>query len=574
MFRPLSNLLKIGLLCSSWFLQADDRPNIIVILSDDMGYSDIGCYGSEVQTPNLDKLAGNGLKFTQFYNTGRCCPTRASLLTGLYPHQAGIGHMTSDYGTDGYRGDLSKKAMTIAEVLKISGYKTYLSGKWHVTPHTNPDGPKYNWPLQRGFEKFYGTIFGAGSFYDPNTLTRDNTMISPVNDKEYQPEQYYYTDAISDHAVKFVNSHKDRHDTQPFFMYMAYTAAHWPMHALEKDIAKYKGRYDEGYEVIRNERFERMKKLGVIDPEWKLSPVAEKWADQKNKAWDAKNMEVYAAMIDNMDQGIGRVVDALKANDQFENTLILFMQDNGGCAETLGRTTRKNEHDRMTPKPSKPDFAPMAKDELQKDMIPHQSRDGYLTRMGPNNMPGPDGTYIAYGKGWANVSNVPFREYKHYVHEGGISTPLIAHWPAQIKNKGQMRKTPSHLIDIMATCVDIGEAYYPESYQGHDIIPMEGKSLLSVFQADTLARSHLFWEHEGNRAVRQGDWKLVMKKSDGIYELFNLKDDKTEMNNLIAEYPEKAAQLEQLWDSESDRTLVLPQPKKFLPGHKGKTKKK
>ena len=400
-----------------------------------MGFSDIGCYGSEVETPTLDGLAEKGLRFTQFYNTGRCCPTRASLLTGLYPHQAGIGHMTGDYGTEGYRGDLSRKAVTIGEVLKMSGYRTYISGKWHVTPHIAPEGPKYNWPLQRGFDRFYGTILGAGSFFDPVSLTRGNIQISPVADPFYKPEQYYYTDAISDHAVKFVEQHKERHESQPFFMYVSYTAAHWPMHALEKDIEKYKGKYDDGYEVIRKARYEKMKKLGLIDEKWDVSPIAEKWSDQEHKAWDARNMEVYAAMIDNMDQGIDRILKSLKKTGQYENTLILFMHDNGGCAETLGRNANGRHKHRGGAKPNKPDFPPMPKDQLQDSMIPEQSRDGYLTRMGPEVMPGPDGTYIAYGKGWANVSNVPFREYKHYVHEGGISTPLIAHWPKVLKIK-------------------------------------------------------------------------------------------------------------------------------------------
>lgn len=553
----------------------DKRPNIIVILSDDMGYSDIGCYGGEVKTPNLDRLAANGLRFTQFYNTGRCCPTRGSLLTGLYPHQSGIGHMMSDDGSDGYRGDLSKNALTIAEVLKAEGYKTYISGKWHVTPHIQPEGPKYNWPLQRGFNHFYGTIHGAGSFYDPNSLTRDNTQISPFSDENYKPQQYYYTDAISDHAVDFVRKHKKNYPEAPFFLYLAYTAAHWPMHALEKDIAKYKGKYDQGYEWTRNERIEKMKKLDLVDGNWEISPSAEKWVDQKYKKWDSRNMEVYAAMIDNMDQGIGRVVSELEATGQFENSLILYMQDNGGCAETLGRgeaEVRKSnwvatleEKKRMFPKPNQPDMPSMKLEELQKDMIPKQTRNGYMTRMGPKNMAGPDGTYIAYGKGWANVSNVPFREYKHYVHEGGISTPLIAHWPKNIRDKGELRHSPSHLIDIMATCVDVARAKYPQVYQNRKILPMEGKSLRSVFNDDSIDRNLLLWEHEGNRAIRKGDWKLVMKRSIGKWELYNIVQDRTEMNNLSEKNPKIFGEMVELWKSEARRTMVIPQPEKFLP---------
>ena len=286
------------------------RPNIIVIMSDDMGYSDIGCYGSEISTPNLDSLAANGLRYTHFYNTGRCCPTRASLLTGLYAHQAGIGQMTNDNNLPGYQGDLSRNAVTMAEALKPAGYSTYMSGKWHVTKHIVPklESDKYNWPLQRGFDKFYGTIIGAGSFFDPWTLTRGNKPITPDNDPEYKPRQYYYTDAISDNAVKYIKEHKSEGKDNPFFMYVAYTAAHWPMHALEKDIAKYKGKYDAGYEPIRKARYERMKKLGVIK-DWDLSDAPQRWEDfpEDQKAWEIRCMEVYAAMIDNMDQGIGRI---------------------------------------------------------------------------------------------------------------------------------------------------------------------------------------------------------------------------------------------------------------------------
>ncbi len=294
-----------ALYCTS--LAAAPRPNIIVIMSDDMGYSDIGCYGSEIETPTLDKLASNGLRYTRFYNTGRCCPTRASLLTGLYAHQAGIGQMTNDGGQRGYQGDLSRNAVTIAEALKPAGYRTYMAGKWHVTKQLKPDGDKSNWPMQRGFDRFYGTIIGAGSFFDPWTLTRGNQAITPENDPEYSPKEYYYTDAISDQATRYVKEHAQDHADQPFFMYVSYTAAHWPMHALEKDIKKYKGRYDEGYGTIRKARYEKMKALGVIE-DWKLSEAPQKWedVDEATQEWDLRCMEVYAAMVDSMDQGIGR----------------------------------------------------------------------------------------------------------------------------------------------------------------------------------------------------------------------------------------------------------------------------
>eukprot|EP00913_Durusdinium_trenchii_P035302 g33032.t1 len=500
------------------------RPNIIVIMSDDMGFSDIGCYGGEIRTPNLDALAANGLRFTQFYNTARCCPTRACLMTGLYPHQAGVGHMMNDRGTDGYRGDLNRNCMTIAEVLKTAGYGTYMSGKWHVTKHTPPDGPKHNWPRQRGFDRFYGTIHGAGSFYDPNSLTRDNTQISPYADPEYKPKQYYYTDAISDHAVRFIREHNgEQSKSRPFFMYVAYTAAHWPMHALPKDIAKYRGRYDNGYAPVRAARLKKARELGLIQPDWKMSPQAERWDKVSNKSWEARCMEVYAAMVDNMDQGIGRIVAELKKNGQFDNTLILFLQDNGGCAEGLGRRARGK-----TPNPKRsetPRLAAMKPTDLQRAMIPKTTREGAPLLMGKNVMPGPADTYIAYGRGWANVSNTPFREYKHWVHEGGISTPLIAHWPAGIAAKGQLRNTPSHLIDIMATCIDLSGARYPKTYKGKSIQTPEGKSLTDVFAGKPLDERPIFWEHEGNRAVRIGDWKLANRRLEQLKSDMALKPD-------------------------------------------------
>jgi len=494
--------------------QTQDRPNIILIMSDDMGYSDIGCYGGEINTPNLDKLARKGLRYAQFYNTARCCPTRASLLTGLYPAQTGIGHMTDDRGFPGYQGDLNKSCMTIAEVLKPAGYSTYMSGKWHVTKHLFPETEegKYNWPRQRGFDRFYGTVLGAGSLWDPTTLVRGNTHITPVNDSEYQPkEEWYYTDAITDNAVRYIREHEA---DNPFFMYVAYTAAHWPMHARERDIAKYKGRYDDGFDPIRQARYKKMKALGLIKDEWKLSPASGNWSQVDNKAWEARNMEVYAAMVDCMDQGIGRIVSELEKQHKLENTLILFLQDNGGCAEGgawLGRGKNgKVRADKAT-------LPPMGKDELQKDMVNKKTRDGYPVRQGVGVLAGPADTYISYGKGWANVSNTPFREYKHYVHQGGISTPLIAHWPKGIQRKNEIEHQPGHLIDIMATCVEISGAVYPEEYKGIAITPMEGKSLTPTFSGSAINRDTLYFEHEGNRAIRKGNWKLVAKGAKGAW---------------------------------------------------------
>jgi arylsulfatase len=547
-------LVVAVLLCRVNVGLSAERPNIVLIMADDMGFSDIGCYGSEINTPNLDRLAAGGLRFTQFYNTARCCPTRAALLTGLYSHQAGVGHMMTDRGYDGYRGDLNRQCVTFAEVLRAAGYATYMSGKWHVTKHRKPAGPRFNWPLQRGFDKFYGTIHGAGSFYDPNSLTRQNTMISPLADDEYQPQQFYYTDAISDNAVKFIDEHAQADAGQPFLMYVSYTAAHWPMHALEEDIVKYDGVYDEGYEPIRRARFERLKKMGLIHADCELSPQAGDWSKVQHKAWEVRCMEVYAAMIDNMDQGIGRIVDTLRRHGQLDNTLVCYFQDNGGCAEGLGRKPQGE----YTERPEKPPFPVMPRDALQFDMIPKQTRDGFPIIQGPGAMPGPDGTYIGYGRGWANVSNTPFREYKHWVHEGGIASPFIAHWPARINRRGELEDQPSHLIDVMATCVDVAGAEYPEVFANDKIKPMEGRSLVVAFDGGQIDRDAIYWEHEGNRAVRVGKWKLVAKGQRGPWELYDLESDRAEMHDLAAEQPDRVNDLAAKWQAFAERANVLP----------------
>ncbi len=540
---------------------SSSRPNIVLIMSDDMGFSDIGCYGGEIDTPNLDALAARGLRFTQFYNTARCCPTRASLMTGLYQHQAGVGHMTDDKGYEAYRGDLNNRCLTIAQVLKRAGYGTYMAGKWHVTRYTNPDGPKHNWPRQRGFDRFYGTITGAGSFYDPTTLCRDNTCITPENDPQYQPETFYYTDAISDNAKRYVREHCEASPDKPFFMYVAYTAAHWPMHALEKDIAKYRGKYDKGYAYYRKQRFKRLGKMGMIDKDWDMSERAGDWEDVEHKEWEARCMEVYAAMVDNMDRGIGRIVDELKEQRVFDNTLIFFLQDNGGCAEGMGRGENYNTN-RYKDWPKDP--KPMGEDELQPSIWPPmRTRDGRRVLGGPSVMPGPDGTYIAYGRNWANVSNTPFRLYKHWVHEGGISTPLIAHWPGHIKSKGKLCHQPGHLIDIMATCVDVSGAEYPREYRGQKITPMEGRSLAPAFENKQIEREAIYWEHEGNKAIRVGKWKLVSRHPNK-WELYDMEKDRTELNDLAKKRPEKAAELEEMYDKWALRCGVQPWPVKKL----------
>ncbi len=537
------------------------RPNIIYIMADDMGYSDIGCYGSEIETPHLDALAADGLRFTQFYNTARCCPTRASLLTGLYPHQAGIGHMMNDRGHPGYRGDLNRHCVTIPEVLQSAGYRSYMAGKWHVTKQAHAKSPadKHNWPRQRGFDRFYGTIHGAGSFFDPNTLTRGNQYLSPFADPAYplaeqEDETFYYTDAIADHSVRFIREHERGAEDRPFFLYVSFTAAHWPMHAREQDIAKYAGRYDAGYQAIRDARYRRMVELGVIDAASTINwEIPEDWKETEHWEWDKRNMEVYAAMIDRMDQGIGQIVTALQETGQWDDTLLCFFQDNGGCAEAYGR---RGEGTERAPQPTRD---PLPDDYLQPDMQPKQTRDGYPVRTGKGVMAGPADTYIGYGRGWATVSNTPFREYKHWTHEGGISTPLIVHWPAGVTQQGGLEPTPSHLIDLMATAVDVSGARYPKRYHdGQTIKPPEGESLAPLFRGESIERRALYWEHEGNRAIRRGDDKLVAKGANGDWELYNIAKDRSEQHDLSEAMPERVEELAARWQAYAERANVLP----------------
>ena len=543
------------------------RPNIILIMSDDMGYSDIGCYGGEIRTPNLDNLAANGLRYTQFYNTARSCPTRASLLTGLHPHQAGVGHMMEDRGNPSYQGDLNDNCITIAQVLKSAGYSTYMAGKWHVTPlrptRENPD--RKNWPLQRGFDRFFGTIHGAGSFYDPNTLTSGNKFITPG-------DNFYYTDAISDTVVKYISEHDGK---IPFFIYVAYTAAHWPLHALRKDVDKYKGIYDKGWDEIRKERYKRMIDMGLINPDWPMSPANPDtpWEKEEMKEWNAACMEVYAAMIDNMDQGIGRIIKKLKERGEFDNTVILFLQDNGACAENYGLARPPNNMIKVDPDTLKP----MRPDQLQALMEPLQTRDGRPVMVGRGVIPGDADTYISYDDSWANASNTPFRMFKHWINEGGISTPLIVSWPAGIKSKGEFRHQPGQLVDIMATLSELAEAKYPEELNGNRIIPMQGMSLVHSFKTDSMTDRTLFWEHEGNRGIRKGKWKLVSEAWPvpvtldslevlplNLWELYDMEKDRSEMNNLAEQYPERVKEMAAEWQEWATKSTVVPKPPEKL----------
>ncbi len=501
------------------------HPNILLILNDDMGFSDLGCYGGEIRTPNLDRLAANGLRFTQFYNTARCCPSRASLLTGLHPHQADVGHMVGDDGIDGYRGNLSRNAVTIAEALRPAGYRCAMSGKWHVAHSLTEAG---NWPNDRGFDDYYGILNGAGPYFDPVYLKRNGAP------ETVEDGAYYVTDAFSDEAVRQIEEHGARHPDRPFFQYLAYTAPHWPLQAWPEDIARYAGRYDAGWDVLRKDRLARLIRMGILDKDCGLTdrdPTQPPWEQAEHKAWQARRMEVYAAQIDRMDQGIGRVIAAIEKLGQLDNTLILFLADNGGCAEEM---TTGSDWGQKT-------------------------RDGGPVRVGndPSVMPGAEDTWQSYGVPWANVSNTPFREYKHWVHEGGIATPLIAHWPAGLAARGQLRRTPAQLPDIMATCLDVAGVDYPAAYNGHVIQPLEGCSLRPCFDREVPVGETLYWEHEGNAAVRRGRWKLV-RKHPGSWELYDLASDRSEIHDRAARHPDVVRDLASRYAVWADRCHVLP----------------
>jgi arylsulfatase A-like enzyme len=544
----LTTILLLITICLLSCGKSYQKPNILLIMADDMGFSDIGCYGGEVNTPNLDRLAENGFRFTQFYNQARCCPTRASLLTGLYPHQTGVGHMIDeDRGVDGYRGDLNNSSVTIAEVLKNSGYGTYMSGKWHVTKHTSSDDPKHNWPVQRGFDRFFGTINGAGSFFIPNTLVNQNNPVKDI------PKDFYYTDAITENSIKYIKDHQISKTLDPFFMYVSYTSPHWPLHALEEDIQKYKGKYDAGWDQLRQERLQRMIQMGLIDKNWQMTkrdPSQLPWEDANNKEWQSRRMEVYAAQIDRMDQGIGKIIKHLEETDQLENTLIIFLADNGGCSEEL----------------TKDGWAPV---------INQFANTGNPVNFGnePEIMPGNDETYQSYGVPWANLSNTPFRQYKSWTHEGGIASPFIIHWPAKYRIKNELRKETTHLIDIMATIVDVSNTKYPDNYKGYKIQPMEGTNLIPILDNKPIPERTLFWEHESRRAVRQGKWKLVaggelssnwklMAESElSSWELYDMELDRTETNNLAIQHPEIVESLRGKYQEWAIRAKVLPNRK-------------
>ncbi len=485
----------------------DAQPNIVMIMSDDMGYSDLGCYGGEIETPGLDRLAAGGLRFTRYYTNNMCVPTRASLMSGCYTSKA-----------LNERDAISEQVVTVAEALQAAGYATYMSGKWHLAN----DAKRESLPCQRGFDRFFGTTLGACSFWAPASLMVDNEPAEQL----YLDPGFYYTKAITDHALDFMRDGLARE--RPFFLYVAYTAAHWPLHAFPEDIAGYEGRYEAGWDALRLERHARLKEGGLVNPDWALSPrnpEVPAWADEPHKAWQQRRMEVYGAQVTSMDRGIGRLLDLLEESGAAENTLVVFQVDNGGCH--VEYTT-----DRTGP------------------YLPARTRDGRPVVPGniPGVMPGPEDTYQSYGYGWANASNTPFRLYKQHDHEGGILVPLIARWPAAIKEHGSISGQLAHVIDLMPTFLEAAGVDQPTEFGGQAVHPADGRSLLPVLKGGSREPPReLYWQWSRGKAIRRDQWKLVARR-DRPWELYDIEADGTELHDLAQSRPVLVAELERLWN--------------------------
>ena len=524
----MKTLLTFCILLLGLATYGDERrqPDIVVIMADDAGYSDFGCYGGEIETPALDKLAANGLRFSQFYNTGRCCPSRAALLTGVYQHQAGMGHMTKDRGLPSYSGTILPNVPTLAERLRQGGYRTMMTGKWHLGTE-----PKQS-PIARGFDRFYGTRNFIDSYFtvlEHCPVFLDDKIVlpgteTPVNHL-YPDQEWYTTDVFTDYALHFMDEAFKKHSNQPIFLYIAHNAPHFPLHAREEDTKKYRGRFrDTGWDKLRQQRYERMIELGLIKKEWALSPAdVPKWDTYDAKLRDELDlkMALYSAIIDRMDQNIGRVIEKLRTAGRLDNTLFLFMVDNGvpgtGVHDWRGLFAKNGRHP-----------------ETRVDNYSEWGRRG--------------GWSSSSGRGWANLSNAPFRMYKRYTHEGGVATPLIVHWPDGLKDQNKLRHSPGHIIDIAPTCLNAA---------GLSTKGMEGQTLLPVFTKDSTQPRTLFWEHEGNRAVRQGDYKLVAQHNTP-WELYNMRKDRNELHDLSRSMPQKAAELKKLYEAWAHRVGAKP----------------
>ena len=496
--------------CDSLAVESPSRPNIVVIMVDDMGWSDVGCYGSEIETPNIDRLAAEGLLFTQFYNNAKCTTTRASLLTGLYPRNGGRGQDEL----------ITKNMLTLGEAMRHAGYATGMSGKWH---NGKKEGTR---PFDRGFDQAYGLWDGCCNFFNPKIPDPQfkGGRIRPFgrNDQflkfEDFPDDYYTTDAFTEHAITTIKSHSSL--GKPFLHYLSYTAPHYPLHAKPADIAKYKGKYAEGWDVLRQRRLAKQLDLGLVDEKWVVADrddLAADWQKVKgmDSEWQQLRMEVYAAMIDSVDQNIGRLLQALDELGVADNTLILFLSDNGGCAETPGGND-------------------------------------------PKQVPGPKEFYSHVGPGWATASNTPWRRYKQYCHEGGISTPLLARWPACIQ-PGSRSDQVGHIIDFMPTFLEMAKITYPDQHPAFNAktIPLEGRSLVPTFEGKPRsARGNLYWHWSTNKAVRQDDWKLAWDKHEKRWELYDLSVDRTEAHDLAFDHPELVDSLARQWESWAKMTGV------------------
>jgi arylsulfatase A-like enzyme len=562
----VSSLSLAPLLPASNAFTATRRPNILLVLADDLGFSDLGCYGGEIRTPNLDALAASGVRFTQCYNSSRCCPSRASLLTGLYPHQAGIGRFVGDNSPlPGYGGHLADRCVTLAEVLGTAGYNAYACGKWHVG---------IPGPVARGFKEFYGYVHGyAVDSWNPAMMVR---LPAGRPQRQYAPGAYYAADAITDHALDFMEL--GRQAKQPWMLYVAYQAAHFPLQAPADRIERYVPVYARGWDVLRAERLERMKALGLVPRDLSLPPrspidnaavarrLGSMTADGRNPAWDslnakrradlARRMAAYAAMVERMDAAVGRLVASLCEHGEIENTLILFLSDNGACAEW---------------EPFGFDLDPAA----FRKATPGRGIDGStpgrpnVLHEGPalEAMGGPDSLF-SYGCAWANLCNTPLTLYKHYAHEGGIRTPLLMQWPARVTGRGEWRKQVAHVMDILPTCAEVAGAAYPAQFGGHKILPSAGRSLVPAMTGMPDVPRTLIFEHEHNAAIRDGDWKLVGRDvlgGDGPrpkarWELYNLADDPCEQRDLADSMPDRVQMLTKKLLEEARRTMVLPMP--------------
>lgn len=519
----LLSLAASPVYCGAAEANPKPKPNILVILADDMGYSDIGSFGGEIETPNLDALAKDGLRFTQFYNTSRCSPTRASLLTGLYPHQTGVGHLDFDlgYGIPAYQGYLNDRCVTLAEILRPAGYRTSVVGKWHIGA---APGRR---PLDRGFDRFWGLPTGGGAYFK-ETATKirslrfldDAKLIEPTD----LPDEFYVTDAFTDKTLEFIDEAVSK--KQPFFLYLAQIAPHWPLQAKPEDILKYKGRYDIGWDAVRAARHQRQVEIGILPKDSRISerdPKAPAWAETPAEVQQnlAHRMEIYAAMIDCLDQNVGRIVSRLKELGQFDNTLILFLSDNGNTE--VGGPGGQN--------------------------LDNWAKPG-----------APLGTALSYGRlgqEWANASNTPFRNYKVDAYEGGIATPLIVHWPDGIASRGELRHQIGHVIDLMPTLAEVAGATYPDQFGGQPILPVEGRSLVPAFDNNPLPREEgLFFEHAGRKGVRSGDWKAVQPEGKKAWELYDMQSDRTERVDLAAAHPERVRELADQWQTWASRCGV------------------